>query len=142
MCKKRIPLAAVEGLAAETLVLFPAAILLLFAMQAGGSGSLDGASTLQLILIPLTGVVTTVPLLMFAFSARRVRLTTLGWLQYAVPTINLILGVAVYDEAMPAWRVAGFAIVWLALAIITVDGVHASRSRYALPGAMPVPLEG
>ena len=145
VCKKRIPLAAVEGLSAETLVLFPAAILLLFAMQAGGSGSLEGASTLQLALIPLTGVVTTVPLLMFAFSARRVRLTTLGWLQYAVPTINLILGVAVYDEAMPAWRIAGFAIVWLALAIITVDGIRASRTCETLPETAvpaPVPLEG
>ena len=146
VCKKRIPLAAVEGLAAETLVLFPAAILLLLAMQAGGSGSLDGASTLQLALIPLDrrghdGAVADVRVL-----ARRVRLTTLGWLQYAVPTINLIIGVAIYDEAMPAWRIAGFAIVWLALAIITVDAVHASRTRDTFRGSTavqaPVPLEG
>jgi chloramphenicol-sensitive protein RarD len=148
VCKKLVPLAAVEGLAAEALVLFPASMLLLVAMQASGSGSLEGASTLQVVLIPLTGVVTTVPLLLFAFSARRVRLTTLGWLQYAVPTINLVLGVAVYEEAMPAWRVAGFAIVWLALAIITVDGVRASRSAAPVepletdPVPAAVPLEG
>lgn len=135
--KKLVPLPPLEALAAETLVLAPVAVVLLLVMQAGGNGSLAGASTLQRVLVPLTGVVTTVPLLLFAFSARRVRLVTLGWLQYAVPTINLLLGVAVYDEPMPAWRVAGFAIVWAALALITVDGVRTARAE-----PEPVPLEG
>ena len=114
-------------------------------MQAGGDGSLHGASTLQLVLVPLTGVVTTVPLLLFAYAARRVALTTLGWLQYWVPTINLVLGVAVYDESMPAWRIAGFALVWVALALITIDGLprHPRRSAPEPPvETEPVPLEG
>ena len=135
--KKLVPLPPLEALAAETIVLAPAAVVLLLVMQAGGNASLAGASTPQQVLVPLTGVVTAVPLLLFGYSARRVRLVTLGWLQYAVPTINLLLGVAVYDEPMPAWRVAGFAIVWAALAIITVDGVRATRAE-----PEPVPLEG
>ncbi len=144
MSKKRAALPPLEGLAAETLVLAPLAVVLLVVMQADGNPSLGGASTLQLVLIPLTGIVTTVPLLLFAYAARRVPLAMLGWLQYWVPSINLVLGVAVYDESMPAWRVAGFALVWIALALITIDGVRASR---AVPDAPPVetepvPLEG
>jgi chloramphenicol-sensitive protein RarD len=142
--KKRAALPPLEGLAAETIVLAPIALVLLLVMQANGNGSLEGASTLQLILVPLTGVVTTVPLLLFAYAARRVPLMMLGWLQYWVPSINLVLGVAVYDESMPAWRIAGFALVWVALALITVDGVRASRTTpTAIPvETEPVPLEG
>ena len=88
------------------------------------SGSLHGASTAQLVLVPLTGVVTTVPLLLFAHAAPRVSLGTLGWLQYSVPTINLALGVLVYGESMPAWRIAGFALVWVGLALITLDAIR------------------
>ena len=124
MLKKSVPLPVLESLAAECLALLPVALLLLFGMQLFGPGSLHGASTLQLVLVPLTGVVTTVPLLLFAHSAPRVPLATLGWLQYSVPTINLALGVLVYGEAMPAWRIAGFALVWIGLAIITVDALR------------------
>jgi chloramphenicol-sensitive protein RarD len=146
VAKKRVTSAPVEGLMAETLVLAPIAIVVLLAMQPSG-GSLEGASTLQYALIPLTGVVTITPLLLFAYAAHRVKLTTLGWLQYWVPTINLVLGVAVYDESMPAWRAAGFALVWIALALITLDGLRAARSGSATgtPPPVetePVPLEG
>jgi chloramphenicol-sensitive protein RarD len=142
--KKRAALPPLEGLAAETIVLAPVAVVLLLVLEAGGNGSLDGASTLQLVLVPLTGVATTVPLLLFAYAARRVRLVTLGWLQYWVPTINLVLGVALYDESMPAWRIAGFALVWVALALITADGIRASRAAPTTPPVEtePVPLEG
>ena len=94
MLKKSVPLPVLESLAAECLVLLPVAILMLAAMQLTGPGSLEGATVLQLVLVPLTGIVTTVPLLLFAHAAPRVELSTLGWLQYSVPTINLVLGVA------------------------------------------------
>jgi chloramphenicol-sensitive protein RarD len=122
--KKSVPLPVLESLAAECLALLPVAVVMLVGMQAFGPGSLHGASTLQLVLVPLTGVVTTVPLLLFAYAAPRVSLGTLGWLQYSVPTINLALGVLVYDEAMPPWRIAGFALVWIGLALIVVDAVR------------------
>ena len=147
VAKKRAAPPPLEGLTAETFILLPVAIVLLAVMQVDGSGSLEGASTLQLALVPLTGVVTITPLLLFAYAAHRVKLTTLGWLQYWVPTINLVLGVAVYDESMPGWRAAGFALVWVALVLITVDGLRAAR-RSTTTGAPPpvetepVPLEG
>jgi chloramphenicol-sensitive protein RarD len=142
--KKREALPPLEGLAAETLILAPIAVVLLVVLQLSGNASLEGATTLQLTLVPLTGVATTVPLLLFAYAARRVRLAVLGWTQYWVPTINLVLGIAVYDESMPASRIAGFALVWIALALITVDGVHASRTSAGAPPVEtePVPLEG
>ncbi len=128
--KKSVPLPVLESLAAECLVLFPAAVLLLVGVQVAGPGSLHGATTLQMVLVPLTGIVTTVPLLLFAHAAPRVPLATLGWLQYSVPTINLALGVLVYGEPMPWWRVLGFALVWVGLACITVDTLrHRARSE-------------
>jgi chloramphenicol-sensitive protein RarD len=137
--KKSVPLAVLESLGAECLVLLPVAVAMLVGLQLGGPGSLHGASTLQLLLVPLTGVVTTVPLLLFAHAAPRVPLATLGWLQYSVPTINLALGVLVYGESMPWWRTLGFALVWVGLACITVDTL---RQRSSVAGEIVPTLEG
>ncbi len=130
MLKKSVPLPVLESLAAETLALLPVAVGVLVVLQLSGPGSLDSATTLQQVLVPLTGVVTTVPLLLFAFAARRVQLTTLGWLQYSVPTINFALGVFLYNESMPAWRIAGFAIVWVGLALITLDTLRNRGAKF------------
>ncbi len=116
-------------------------------LTATGGGVIEQASTSQLVLVPLAGVVTTVPLLLFAAAAQRVPLTTLGPLQYAVPIINFALGTVIYDEAMPAWRLVGFALVWVALAIFTVDALRATPVRGAPseplePELEVVPLEG
>ena len=81
------------------------------------------------MLVALTGVVTAVPLLLFAVAAQRVPFTLLGALQYLVPTINLFLGWLVYDEPMPADRLAGFVLVWIALLVVTVDQVRRARPR-------------
>ena len=95
--------------------------------MAGHGGSIPGSATGQeWVLVALTGVVTAVPLLLFAFAAQRVPFTLLGALQYLVPTINLALGWFIYDESMPADRVVGFALVWAALAAVTVDQVRRS----------------
>jgi chloramphenicol-sensitive protein RarD len=142
--KKREGLPPLEGLAAETMILAPVAIVVLVALQLDGTGSLHGATTEQLLLVPLTGIATTTPLLLFAYAARRVLLTSLGWMQYWVPSINLVLGVAVYGESMPGYRIAGFGLVWIALALITADGLRSSRAspRTAPVETEPVPLEG
>ena len=127
--KKRAALPPLEGLAAETLVLAPIAVVLLVVMQAGGNPSLGGASTLQLVLVPFTGLVTTVPLLLFAYAARRVPLAMLGW--------TAVLGADDQPGARRRGlrrvdarhaRIAGFALVWIALALITIDGIRASRA--------------
>lgn len=133
LLKKVVPLSAVQSLTAETLVLAPVAIVLVVLTAPGGDGLVATATPLQLVLVPLSGLVTTVPLLLFAYAAQRVPLTTLGPLQYAVPTINFLLGVLVYDEALPPWRLAGFVLVWVALVVLTVDAVRSARWLRRVP---------
>ena len=72
-------------------------------------------------------MVTAVPLLLFAAAARRVPLSTLGLLQYLAPVLQFLLGVLLYDEPMPASRLAGFALVWAALALLTFDSLRHRR---------------
>jgi chloramphenicol-sensitive protein RarD len=130
LSKRTVPLHPIESLTAETVVLLPVALVIVAVVESSGSAIRHAASGSQLVLVALTGVVTVVPLLLFAHAAPRVPFTILGPLQYAVPSINFVLGVALYGEAMPAARVSGFALVWLALAIFTVDSVRAARRAH------------
>ena len=127
--KKRVPLDPLDGMAAEVfLLVVPAAIVV--AVAAHSSASIPNiASTGELVLLSLSGLVTIVPLTMFAFAAHRVPLTVLGPIQYTVPTINLLLGWLLYHEPLPPSRVVGFALVWVGLAIITVDSVRRARAH-------------
>jgi chloramphenicol-sensitive protein RarD len=133
LLKRRVPLPAVDGFAAESFVLLvPAAIVV--AALGGSADSIprNGAGA-DLTLVALAGVTTAVPLILFAFAATRVPFTVLGPLQYLVPTINLLLGRAVYDEALPWSRLLGFGLVWAALLIVTIEGVQGSVSRRMTP---------
>jgi len=130
--KKQVPLTGVQSMAAESLLLLiPAALVI--AVTAGRDDSItSSASGGQLTLVLLSGLVTVLPLVMFAFAARRVPLTVLGPMQYAVPSINFLLGWLVYDEPLPASRVIGFGLVWAALVVLSVDAArrgHAARRR-------------
>jgi chloramphenicol-sensitive protein RarD len=127
LLKKLVPLTPIQSLTAETLLLLPVAAVIVVVVEATGHGVASDATSLQLFLIPLSGVVTVVPLLLFARAARFVPLSTLGLLQYLIPVINLVLGVALYHEPMPGWRVVGFALVWIALIVITIDGIRGVR---------------
>jgi chloramphenicol-sensitive protein RarD len=95
------------------------------------------------VLLALGGVCTAVPLMLFGVSAVRIPLATLGLLQYLAPTLQFAIGVLVYGEPMPASRLAGFALVWLALMVFTADAV---RGRARMPvtaeagGEAPVPV--
>lgn len=127
--KKRVPLNAIESMSAETFIVLAPAIIVVVAM-AGRSGSIPStASTGDLVLVLLTGVATVVPLTLFAWSAQRVPLTLLGPLQYLVPTINFLLGWLLYDESLPLSRLAGFALVWAGLVVMTADTVHGRRQH-------------
>jgi chloramphenicol-sensitive protein RarD len=129
LLKRQVPLTPIESLAGETFILLVPALVLV-GVVAGGSGSVPASATAgNWALIALTGVVTAVPLLLFAVAAQRVPFTLLGALQYLVPTINLLLGWLVYDESMPADRLVGFALVWIALLAVTADQVGASSRR-------------
>lgn len=126
LLKRQVPLTGVESLAGETFLLaVPAAILV--AVLAGADDSIPSTATGgEWVLVALTGVVTAVPLLLFALAAQRVPFTILGPLQYLVPTINFLLGWILYDEELPVWRLVGFALVWVALVVVTVDRLRST----------------
>lgn len=138
--KKQVPLGALPGLTAETLLLLPVAVAVVALREASGSGIVAVASTWQLVLLPLSGLATAVPLLLFGAAATRVPLTTLGPLQYSVPTINFLLGWWAYGEDVPGWRLAGFVLVWVGLVVVTVDSVQAARRARVRARATVVPL--
>lgn len=126
LLKRQIPLGAIEGLAAETFVLLIPALVVV-GIMAGRSGSIPRtADATELTLVSLAGLATVVPLVLFAFAATRVPFTILGPLNYLVPTINFLLGWILYDEELPGWRVVGFAFVWVALVVITVDRLRST----------------
>ena len=87
----------------------------------------------HLALLAVTGVITAAPLLCFAGAANRISLTTLGLLQYLAPTIQLALGVMLFDEPMGTQRWIGFSMVWVALAIFTFESI-AHRRRESMQG--------
>jgi chloramphenicol-sensitive protein RarD len=142
LMKKLVKVEAAPGLFVETtLVAVPAAITLAV-LHAHGSGTFASHGLPHALLLASAGIATAVPLLLFAAAARRVPLSTVGLLQYLTPSMQLLIGVFVYGEPMPAGRLVGFAIVWLALAVFTVDSLRHARgsSRRPIAEAIPVGL--
>lgn len=124
--------AALPGLATETLVLAPVAAGYLGWLAAQGVGTFGTAGTGRTVLLALAGPITAVPLLLFNTAARRIPLSLVGLLQYVTPVVQFLIGVLVRHEAMPAARWAGFGLVWVALVVLGADGWRASRSARAL----------
>jgi chloramphenicol-sensitive protein RarD len=88
-------------------------------------------------LLVLAGVITAGPLLLFAGAANRIPLSTIGLLQYLAPILQLGCGVLIFNEPMPPARLAGFGLVWLALAVFTADGLRRVRARSASVSIRP-----
>lgn len=137
--KKAVPVRAVTSLATETLVLLPVAVAALVVLQVRGTGALGhGGAGRDLLLVSL-GAVTAGPLILFGVAARRIPLSLLGLLQYLTPTLQLVCGVALLGEALPPARLAGFALVWAALAVLATDALGSARRRAADPVSLPPP---
>jgi chloramphenicol-sensitive protein RarD len=134
LVKKTLGLPAAEGLFAETLLLAGPALVLLWVLSAQGSLTFGTISAGHTALLVAAGAATSVPLLLFAGAANRIPLSVLGILQYLTPTMQFGLGVLVFGEPMPSARLAGFALVWCALMIFTVDMVRDARRRPELVG--------
>ena len=127
LLRKTAELESLEGLSLEMMILFLPALGYLIYLGAIGDFSLGRVSAVQNVLLLLTGVITAVPLLLFAMGARRVTLTTLGILQYLAPTLQFLIGVFVYDEPFSQTQLVGFGLIWLALAIYTGEGISMAR---------------
>lgn len=118
---KLTKLGTVEGLSLETVpVFFPALCFLFYLHSRGESFFLQGDPTASLLLV-LTGVATSVPLLFFGYAAKNIPLSRLGLMQYIAPSINFVLGLVVYHEYFPVDRFIGFSLVWAALLIYLLE---------------------
>lgn len=129
--KKQVPLSPAESMAAESFVLVvPAAIVAV--VLASRPGSIPHtASTHELVFAALTGLATVCPLMLFAYAALRVPMSIIGPMQYIVPSMNFLIGWLLYDESLPASSLAGFSLVWLGLAVLTVDSARRARTARA-----------
>lgn len=139
LLRKRSPLGPLSGLALETTLLAPIAAAFLLAQAWHGAGALGHAPAATKWLVLSTGVVTAIPLLLFADGARRLRLVTLGLLQYVAPTAQFALGIWFFQESFPASRAQSFALIWTGLALYTFDAWRAAR-RAAVSSGRSRPL--
>jgi chloramphenicol-sensitive protein RarD len=128
LIKKRMSLPPAEGLFVESAVLALPALGYLTWLNLTGGAEFGHVSPLHTMLMLFSGVATAVPLLLFASAANRVPLVGLGILQYVAPILQLACGVLIYHEPMPAARLAGFGLVWIALIIFTTDGIRSARA--------------
>jgi chloramphenicol-sensitive protein RarD len=126
--KRQVPLNPIESMSAESFIALVPAIVTVIALTGNDGSVVATADTREVLMVAGTGIVTVVPLMLFAWSAQRVPFTLLGPMQYVIPSINFLLGWAVYHEEMSPSRLAGFALVWAGLVLITVDTVHDRRT--------------
>ena len=137
--KVGVSLQAMHSLAAETAVLAPIAAVMLVVLTARGETTFTTQGGVHTALLVAAGAATAAPLLLFAGAARRVPLVTIGLLQFITPILQLLCGVLLLGEHLSGTRWIGFAIVWLALALLTVDSLRnlPSRTRPELVDATP-----
>jgi len=129
LVKKIAPLGSLYGLSLETGLLFLPALLYLLCADAIGQGAFLHTGAISDVLMMGAGLMTTIPLLMFASAARRIPLSLVGILQYIAPTLQFLLGVLVYGEPFTHTQLIGFGIVWVALILFAVEGYLASRAQ-------------
>jgi len=129
LCKKQAGAPAIESVTFETTLIGPIALGYLVWLSAHGDSAFTGQGGGHALLFMTTGFVTALPLVCFGGAAIRVPMVTLGLLQYLAPILQFGLGVAYFHEDMPLGRWVGFALVWAALAIFTVESIrHRRRS--------------
>ncbi|MFD5876506.1 EamA family transporter RarD [Streptomyces sp. NPDC060322] len=131
LVKKKVGMGGLESLAAETAVLFVPALGFLLWLGASGDATFLSGGAGHGALLAATGLVTAIPLVSFGAAAIRVPLSVLGLLQYLAPVFQFALGILYFHEEMPPERWAGFALVWVALMLLTWDALRTSRRTRA-----------
>lgn len=132
LLRKTATLNSLEGLSLETLLLFPLALLFLVYQEKQGTGAFGHAGTRTTLLLLFSGAVTALPLLLFAAGARLLPLSTLGILQYFAPTLQFLQGVFWFGESFTTERLIGFTLIWLALAVYSLERFLERRREVTL----------
>ena len=129
LLKKKSALGPIAGLTVETLLLFPLAAALLLWLHYTGEGALGRIDLRTQGFVLSAGVITAVPLLLFAYGAQRIRLTALGLLQYLAPSVQFLIGLLVYREPFDTGRLQAFALIWAGLAVYSADTFWSQRRQ-------------
>jgi chloramphenicol-sensitive protein RarD len=126
--KKRAGVGAADSLAVETGTLFVPAVVALIVVGVHGTLAFGQHGVGNTLLLASSGLVTAVPLLMFAAATQRLPLSVIGLLQYLTPVLQFVVGVGIRHERVPFAEFVGFCLVWLALVVLTVDGLRNQRN--------------
>ncbi len=130
LAKKKANAGAVESLVIETAVISPVALGYIVFLMLTGASTFENHGVWHVVLMMGTAVITVVPLLCFGGAATRIPLSTLGLMQYLTPTVQFILGLVVFGEPMPPMRWVGFGLIWLALALFTVESLRNRHNQH------------
>ena len=131
MVRKLAPVESLPGLTIETVLLALPAAGVLYWQAAQGAPAAFGVSAGRDVLIAIAGLVTAIPLLMFAAAARRMDFSTLGFCQYLSPTLQMLVGIFVFHEKMHPAQMAAFAVIWCAVALFVWDALAVRRGSNA-----------
>ena len=124
LMRKQTPVSPLNGLMVETLLLAPIALAYLYWLTAGNANHFGELGWRTDGLLMLAGVVTSVPLALFAAGARRLTLTTMGFLQYIAPSCTFLLAIFVYQEPFSLTRLASFACIWAGLVLLSIESLR------------------
>jgi chloramphenicol-sensitive protein RarD len=128
LIRKTARVDALPGLAIETILLAPFAVAYLLWCAARGTGVFGHTGVLADVLLLAGGVVTSVPLVLFAYGARQVPYSTIGVLQFVAPSLQLVCGLVFFRETLGAARATGFVLIWIGLAVYVANALWKSRA--------------
>jgi len=126
--RKQVAIGAMPGLFVETTLLFPFALTWLVILVLDGSAALGGGDVKLSLLLMMAGPVTVVPLLLFALMAKRLTLTTVGFMQFLAPTLQFFTGLY-YGEELTAAHMVCFGCIWMAVACFSYDAIVAGKKK-------------
>jgi chloramphenicol-sensitive protein RarD len=133
LVKKMAPLNSLHGLTLETAILFLPSFAFLLLYEFQGTGSFGHTGVSGTLLLAFSGVLTSLPLLLFASAARAIPLSLLGILQYVAPTTQFLLGLLLFKEPFSGAQLVGFSIIWVALFLFSVESYVTSRRKVMTP---------
>ena len=123
LLRKTASVGSLDGLSIEMGIMTPLMLGYLLYLASAGFGAFGSQGTATIVLLIMTGLATTVPMLLFNMGTRLVPLSVMGLLQYIAPTLQFVLGVAIYQEPFTQAQLAGFCVIWTALFLYAVEGM-------------------
>lgn len=130
LIKKRLDIGPVVSVTAEVLLLLPFAAAVLIYTHAMGQGAFGKSLSISLLLV-FSGILTAVPLILFSYATKRVRMATIGLVQYLNPTLQFLCATLVFAEPFGKWHAMAFALIWAALIVYSVNTLRGERSKAA-----------